>query len=82
MKFITILLYLSLFSLIFSLSGINDPKAKRPTHISEELFCVGCVAFAVETVKILKGKKGESDIFQAIANVCKGEYSTYCIKIF
>ena len=56
----------------------NDPRSKKPESISNELFCVGCVAFAVETVKFLKGRKTETDVYYALQNVCKGQYTTYC----
>jgi len=78
MKIKRMLIFISFFLLFSSYLGKNDPKYKKPSHLSDELFCVGCVAFAIETVKLLRGKKGESDVFKAISNVCKGEYSTYC----
>jgi hypothetical protein len=68
-----------LFTSNFSAPTKKEPKLSKPSAMSDELFCVGCVAFAVETVKILKGKKGESDVDQAIQKVCNEEYTTYCI---
>ena len=78
------LLILNLLIIVFSQKKNDkkqekkDPKSNKPGHMSDELFCVGCVALAIETVKILKGKKNENDVFHALANVCKGEYNTYC----
>ena len=55
----------------------NDPKSLIPEDLSPELFCVGCIVLAVETAKILNGKKGESDVYHALSIVCKQEYKTY-----
>ena len=55
----------------------NDPKSLIPEDLSQELFCVGCIVLAVETAKILNGKKGESDVYHALSIVCKQEYKTY-----
>ena len=56
----------------------NDPRLKKPELMSDELFCVGCVAFSTETSKLLKGRISESDVFHALENVCKAEYNNYC----
>jgi hypothetical protein len=78
MKINRTLVFISFFLLFCSFLGKIDPKSKKPSNLSDELFCVGCVSFAIETVKLLKGKNAESDVFKAISDVCKGEYSTYC----
>ena len=60
-----------------SLQEKINPKSLIPDELSPELFCVGCLVLALETAKILNGKKGESDVYHALSIVCKQEYRNY-----
>lgn len=80
MKIRLFLLIFSVFLIIFIQS--TEPKYSKPDALSNELFCVGCLALAIETVKILNGRKGESDVYDALEKVCRREYSTYGNKVF
>lgn len=55
-----------------------DPKDKRPSNISPELFCDACLAIVKEAAKELRGKKKESDVLEVLENACDSErYYTY-----
>ena len=58
-----------------------DPISLKPDALSKELFCVGCIALSIEMVRILKGRKTESDVYHALHNVCKDEYKQYRIYL-
>jgi hypothetical protein len=75
MKIKLLFFLLSIFSTIYT--DISEPKHAKPEALSNELFCVGCLALSIETVKILKGKKGESDVYDALNKVCRQEYTHY-----
>jgi hypothetical protein len=75
MKIKLFFLLLSIISTIYTDS--SEPKYLKPDALSNELFCVGCLALSIETVKILKGRKGESDVYDALNKVCRQEYSHY-----
>ena len=70
-----------LFFVVF-LEAKKDLSNLLPDHISPELFCVACTVVAVETVKILQGRKGESDVYHALSTVCNQEYKEYRNKKF
>jgi hypothetical protein len=56
----------------------KDPLNKRPSSVSAELFCDACQAVLKETMKELRGKKRESDVIDAMTNICNPEkYNIY-----
>lgn len=56
----------------------KDPLNKRPSSVSAELFCDACLAVLKETMKELRGKKKESDVIDAMTDVCNPEkYNIY-----
>lgn len=44
---------------------------RRPTYINKELFCHGCKAFVSETLKALRGKKSEDDVYKVLGTICR-----------
>ena len=75
--------FLILISILISVSLENtNPNSLKPDAVSPELWCVACIVLANETVKMLNGRKGESDVYHALENVCKKEYNYYRNSIF
>lgn len=62
-------------------SSSHDPEkssAKRPTSTSPELYCNSCQAIIREMIKKLKHRNSESDVMEAIDEVCNPElYMVY-----
>ena len=53
-------------------------SAKRPTSTSPELYCNSCQAVIRELLKKLRHRKSESDVMEAMDDVCNPElYMTY-----
>jgi hypothetical protein len=50
-----------------------DPKSLRPDRIAPELYCDACQAIVAEALKKLRGKKLESDVFEALEDICNPE---------
>ena len=57
---------------------VEDPRDRKPSHISNELYCDSCIAIIKEAAKELRGKKKESDVHDIIDELCRPEkYNTY-----
>lgn len=53
-------------------------SAKRPTSTSPELYCNACQAITRELLKKLRHRTSESDVVEALDNICNPElYMTY-----
>lgn len=58
--------------------GEEDPLNRRPSKINPELYCDSCIAIIKEATKKLFNKKSESEVFDALDNICDPElYYTY-----
>jgi hypothetical protein len=56
----------------------EDPLNRRPIKIKPELYCDSCIAIIKEATKKLYNKKSESDVFEALEDICNQEnYYTY-----
>ncbi len=56
----------------------ENPLDRRPSSTSPELYCDSCIAIIKEATKKLFNKKSESEVFDALDNICNPElYYTY-----
>jgi cytochrome c-type biogenesis protein CcmH/NrfF len=56
----------------------EDPLDRRPEKVTKELYCDACQAIIKESIKELRGKKKESDVYDIMDNLCNPEkYYTY-----
>eukprot|EP00826_Nyctotherus_ovalis_P000720 TRINITY_DN10026_c0_g1_i13.p1 TRINITY_DN10026_c0_g1~~TRINITY_DN10026_c0_g1_i13.p1 ORF type:complete len:152 (+),score=26.78 TRINITY_DN10026_c0_g1_i13:202-657(+) len=46
------------------------PLAKRPSNVSPELYCEICLVILEEALSVLKHRKAEMDVFDALDNIC------------
>jgi len=51
-----------------------DPLDRRPTNTKPELYCDACIAIVKEATKKLYNKKSESEVFDALEDICNPEY--------
>jgi hypothetical protein len=59
---------------------VEDPRDRRPSQITKELYCDSCIAIIKEAAKELRGKKKESDVYGIMDEICNPEkYNTYRI---
>ncbi len=52
----------------------EDPLNKRPLKVKPELYCDSCIAIVKEATKKLYNKKSESEVFDALEDICNPEY--------
>lgn len=52
----------------------EDPLNKRPMKVNPELYCDSCIAIVKEATKKLYNKKSESEVIDALEDICNPEY--------
>ena len=62
---------------------VVNPLDRRPQTVKPELYCDACIAIVKESTKKLYNKKSETEVFDAIENICNPEnFYIYRNKLF